>query len=161
MRNKKYFMQRMWFFSIVLYMSVCMGSGLPDIDWFHIQQPSLSKKWRVRGYHWRGLSYLVQPEIYNKTSNDFFGCYRATFIFHDQQKTSTFFPDGWHKSDIERAIYQAYNDQISPQMCSEDGSCGFVGITANGMRVQIWLAKNRYNQTEIVSAYPVMSGSIS
>lgn len=77
------------------------------------------------------------------------GVYRAKVKVGDQVKgaPSTFFPNDWSRTEVLKAIEEAYGNA----RFQAGSSNAYIGVTSNGMKIRRFLTPNR----KIILAFPI------
>ena len=80
------------------------------------------------------------------------GVYGAYYTWKELKKYSTFFPDHWDRITVLKKVGEAYKNIIEKQ------SCGIIGKTSEGIKIQIWFDVSKKTGEFIInSAYPLLN----
>ncbi|MCI0764384.1 EndoU domain-containing protein [Bacillus sp. TL12] len=114
----------------------------------HIFHGNINREGAAGGYHHKsmmgkgGILHIIDPPDAN-------GVYRAKVKVDNQVKgaPSTFFPDDWSRTQVLKAIEEAYGNA----RFQAGSSNAYIGVTSNGMKIRMFLTPNR----KIISAFPI------
>lgn len=127
------------------------GSKAPKYNLKHICEGEI-RNGKPKGFHHKPsapeqiIEVVVPPNKH--------GVYRAKCKIKGSsyEKISNMFPDTWSCEKVEKKILEAFNNVI------EEQSMGRVGITSEGIKIEMWFMKNKVTQEIIMdTAYPLMA----
>ncbi|MBU5468210.1 EndoU domain-containing protein [Virgibacillus sp. MSJ-26] len=112
----------------------------------HIFLGEVNKRKKAVGYHHESMmgGKIIKD---TKTQPDKNGVYRARVVINGKEKRlpSSFFPENWDRTDVLKAIHEAYENK------HRIGNNKYEGTLSNGMRIQMYVNKDG----TIATAFPI------